>query len=139
MESTQILSPEILTLIVGFVCTTISAIVTWFLSRKKYKAEVNSNVIENMQKSLEFYKQLSDDTSRRLDEVLERNNKLEDKLDLYEGQIRDLQRQIFALMNSTCNNLTCTLRERDETILKLRGNMGIATTVRPKEHENTNR
>ena len=92
-----------------------------------------------MQKSLDFYKQLSDDTSRRLEEVLERNNKLEDRLELYEEQIRDLQRQVFALMTNVCNNLTCSLRERDETILKLKGNMGMATTVRPKEHEDTNR
>ena len=132
MEKAQILSPELLAIIVGAICTTISSIITWLLARKKYNAEVNTNVIENMQKSLDFYKQLSDDNSRRLQEVLERNDKLED-------QIRDLQRQVFALMNTVCTNLSCSLRERDETILNLRGGKGIAVTIKEKEDEDTDR
>lgn len=100
--------------IVGVVTAPVSSVITWALARKKYKAEVNGNIIENMQKSLDFYKQLSDDNSRRLQEALERSDKLED-------QIRDLQRQVFALMNTVCTNLSCSLRERDETILNLKG------------------
>lgn len=100
--------------IVGVVTAPVSSVITWALARKKYRAEVNGNIIENMQKSLDFYKQLSDDNSRRLQEALERSDKLED-------QIRDLQRQVFALMNTVCTNLSCSLRERDETILNLKG------------------
>lgn len=104
----------IIPVIVGVVTAPVSSVITWALARKKYKAEVNGNIIENMQKSLDFYKQLSDDNSRRLQEALERSDKLED-------QIRDLQRQVFALMNTVCTNLSCSLRERDETILNLKG------------------
>lgn len=104
--------------IVGVVTAPVSSVITWALARKKYKAEVNGNIIENMQKSLDFYKQLSDDNSRRLQEALERSDKLED-------QIRDLQRQVFALMNTVCTNLSCSLRERDETILNLRGDRNL--------------
>lgn len=42
-------------------------------ARKKYNSEVDNNLIENMQKSLEFYKKLSDDNKKMLDEVLNRN------------------------------------------------------------------
>ena len=106
--------PTLIPVIVGVVTAPVSSVITWALARKKYKAEVNGNIIENMQKSLDFYKQLSDDNSRRLQEALERSDKLED-------QIRDLQRQVFALMNTVCTNLSCSLRERDETILNLKG------------------
>lgn len=111
--------------IVGVVTAPVSSVITWALARKKYRAEVNGNIIENMQKSLDFYKQLSDDNSRRLQEALERSDKLED-------QIRDLQRQVFALMNTVCTNLSCSLRERDETILNLKGGRNL-----PKHKEAT--
>ena len=134
------LTPEALAAIVpvavGVITAPISSIITWLLARKKYRAEVNSNVIENMQKSLDFYKQLSDDTNKRLEEVLERNNKLEDRLEVYEDQIRDLQRQVFALMSTVCTNLSCSLREKDATILNLKGGKGISTTVTINEDTN---
>lgn len=55
---------------------TISAIVTWLLAKKKYNAEVDNNVIENMKQSLEFYEKLSDDNKNRLMEVLEQNKQV---------------------------------------------------------------
>ena len=118
MEEAQLFT-AIVPVIVGVVTAPISSVITWLLARKKYRAEVNTNIIENMQKSLDFYKQLSDDTNRRLQEVLERNDKLED-------QIRDLQRQVFALMSTVCTNLSCSLREKDETILNLKNGKGIS-------------
>jgi hypothetical protein len=46
---------------VGVISTIISAWASWFFARKKYNSEVDGNLIENMQKSLEFYEKLSDD------------------------------------------------------------------------------
>lgn len=125
------ISPEFISVIVGSLAAAISSAVTWLLARRKYNAEVNGNVIENMQKSLEFYKQLSDDNSRRLKEMLDKNNKLED-------QIRDLQRQVMTLTISVCTNLSCALRERDATILNLKEGKGVATTVKPKAKPKVN-
>ena len=65
MEEAQLFT-AIVPVIVGVVTAPISSVITWLLARKKYRAEVNTNIIENMQKSLDFYKQLSDDTNRRL-------------------------------------------------------------------------
>ena len=135
MEEAQLFT-AIVPVIVGVVTAPISSVITWLLARKKYRAEVNTNIIENMQKSLDFYKQLSDDTNRRLQEVLERNDKLED-------QIRDLQRQVFALMSTVCTNLSCSLREKDETILNLKNGKGISFSkeqiIAEKDNEDTDR
>ena len=91
---------------VGIITTVISGWTSWFFARRKYNSEVDNNLIENMQQSLEFYKKLSDDNKNRLDEVLKRNAELEQ-------EIRDLRRQMFSLMNSICTDLTCQLRKRN--------------------------
>lgn len=90
---------------VGIITTVISGWTSWFFARRKYNSEVDNNLIENMQQSLEFYKKLSDDNENRLDEVLKRNAELEQ-------EIRDLRKQVFSLMNSICTDLTCQLRKR---------------------------
>lgn len=91
---------------VGIITAVISGWTSWFFARRKYNSEVDNNLIENMQQSLEFYKKLSDDNKNRLDEVLERNAELEQ-------EIRDLRKQMFSLMSSICTDLTCQLRERN--------------------------
>lgn len=91
---------------VGIITTVISGWTSWFFARRKYNSEVDNNLIENMQQSLEFYKKLSDDNKNRLDEVLKRNAELEQ-------EIKDLRKQMFSLMNSICTDLTCQLRKRN--------------------------
>jgi hypothetical protein len=91
---------------VGIITTVISGWTSWFFARRKYNSEVDNNLIENMQQSLEFYKKLSDDNENRLDEILKRNAELEQ-------EIRDLRKQVFSLMNSICTDLTCQLRKRN--------------------------
>lgn len=90
---------------VGIITTVISGWTSWFFARRKYNSEVDNNLIENMQQSLEFYKKLSDDNKNRLDGVLKRNAELEQ-------EIKDLRKQMFSLMNSICTDLTCQLRKR---------------------------
>lgn len=91
---------------VGIITTVVSGWTSWFFARRKYNSEVDNNLIENMQQSLEFYKKLSDDNKDRLDEVLKRNAELEQ-------EIKDLRKQMFSLMNSICTDLTCQLRKRN--------------------------
>ena len=96
----------LITGVAGIITTVISGWASWFFARKKYNSEVDNNLIENMQQSLEFYKKLSDDNKNRLDEVLKRNAELKQ-------EIRDLRKQMFSLMNSICTDLTCQLRKRN--------------------------
>ena len=95
----------IVTGVVGLITTITSGWVSWLFAKKKYNAEVDTNLIENMQKSLDFYMKLSDDNKVRLDEALKRNDTLE-------GEIKDLRKQMFELMNNICYDMTCELRSR---------------------------
>lgn len=88
---------------VGVLTSTISSLITWFLAKKKYNAEVDNNVIQNMQQSLEFYKSLSDDNKERLTEVLQKNQKLED-------DVSELRKQMLNLTMKICLDLSCKHR-----------------------------
>ena len=99
---------------VGVVSSIISAWTSWFFARKKYNSEVDNNLIENMQDSLNFYKQLSDDNKRRLDDVLNRNENLE-------KEVKELKKQMFNLMSSICVDLTCQVRKRDFNLFNEHG------------------
>ena len=91
---------------VGLLTTIISSWTTWFFARKKYNSEVDSNLINNMKESLDFYEKLSNDNRERLEEVLKRNTELEQ-------EVGELRKQMFNLMSSICTDLTCQLRKRN--------------------------
>lgn len=98
---------------IGTITTFASGWISWFFARKKYNAEVDNNLIVNMQKSLEFYQKLADDNSRRLEDILAKNEELE-KLDAkLEEEIRQLRNQMFNIMGQICTNLACSARTRD--------------------------
>lgn len=70
----------IITGAVGLVSTIVSSWASWVFARRKYNSEVDNNLIQNMQESLDFYKKLSDDNRTRLEEVLKRNEDLEEEV-----------------------------------------------------------
>lgn len=99
------MTSELLIALIGVVSTALGSYMSFLFTRKKYRTEVDSNVIENMQKSLEFYTKLSDDNKARLEEALKRNDALED-------EVRDLRNQMFKLLNNICYDLTCSARQK---------------------------
>lgn len=91
---------------IGLLTTIVSAWASWIFARRKYNSEVDNNLIQNMQESLDFYKKLSDDNRARLEEVLKRNEDLE-------GEVKELRDQLFNVMASICTDLTCQLRRKE--------------------------
>lgn len=94
----------LITALIGIVTTFTSGFTAWFFARKKYNSEVDNNLIRNMHDSLEFYKKLSDDNKSRLDEVLKRNENLEE-------EVKELRQQVMGLMTSICTDLSCQVRK----------------------------
>lgn len=100
---------------VGIFSTIVSSWITWFITRKKYYSEVDHNLIENMESSLEFYRKLSDDNRARLEEMAERNKALE-------IEVQELRKQMLNLAMNICMDLTCANRVREQ--LKIRSYNG---------------
>ena len=46
---------------VGILTSIISSWTTWFFTKKKYNAEVDGALLDNMKESLNFYKELSEE------------------------------------------------------------------------------
>ena len=95
---------------VGLITSIVSSWATWFFARKKYNSDVDLNLVEKMEKSLEFYRSLSDDNKTRLEEITERNNELE-------KEVQELRKQVLNLTMNICMDLTCAHRIR-ETVRK---------------------
>lgn len=104
----------IITGVIGIITTIVGSWASWFFARKKYDSEVDSNLINNMKESLEFYEKLSSDNRERLEEVLKRNSELEQEID-------ELRKQIFNLMSSICTDFTCQLRKRNLNLFNEHG------------------
>lgn len=77
----------------GIITTLLSGFSSWFFTKKKYNAEVDNNLINNMQDSLEFYKALADDNKQRLEEVLAENADLR-------KEVADLRDQVSKLTSA---------------------------------------
>ena len=105
------MNTEIIIALIGIFSTVLSSWATWFFTRKKYNSEVDQNLIQNMKESLDFYKQLSDDNRSRLEEVLKRNDELE-------NDVKNLRNQMFNLMSQICFDLSCKLRQNGTEIRK---------------------
>lgn len=101
----------IVTGVVGLITTITSGLVSWLFAKKKYDTEVDGNVIENMQKSLDFYIKLSDDSKERLEEALKRSDALEE-------EITKLRDQVSELMLNICYDMSCKLRNKNSKRIK---------------------
>lgn len=105
----------LITALVGIVTSFASGFTAWFFARKKYNSEVDNNLINNMEESLDFYKKLSDDNRERLNEVLKRNENLEE-------EVKELRQQVMTLMTSICTDLSCQIRKGNyEESIKKKG------------------
>lgn len=103
------MTEAIILALVGVGEAIITAIVTFKLTKRKYNSEVDNNLINNMKESLDFYKKLSDDNKKRLDDVLVKNDKLESEID-------DLRKQLFSIMSQICTRVMCQERIIDPTL-----------------------
>jgi hypothetical protein len=89
---------------VGMVTTFMSGWVSWFFARRKYNSEVDSNEIENLKKSLEFYEDIVRDNNKKLQFYIDftENNRIE---------VYRLKGVIQRLLNNSCLDNECIKRK----------------------------
>lgn len=89
------MSASVITAIAGAVCTILSSVVTFFLTKRKYNIEVDSQQIKNISESFDVYKKMNED-------ILEAQNKrietLERENEALRLQVNQLQEQIGVLL-----------------------------------------
>ena len=129
------MATEILVLLLagdGILAGTISSVVTWLLTRKKYNSEVENGNIQNMQEALEFYKTISDDYKRRLEdeikghnaevaelkaenaelkkELREQEKRFDERLVAQQREITLMKNQMLSVYSQVCLNFKCLER-----------------------------
>ena len=109
--------PIIITTICTVASSAISAVVSWLLSKKKYQTEVNRTQIENMQKALKFYEELSTDTQERLGKILEENESLRTENQEIKDELHEVKEMLRKMMDNVCVNLACQIRNRGYSVL----------------------
>lgn len=85
---------------------------SWFFGRRKSNAETDSTIIDNLQQSLAFYKDICDDNQRRLDENQKRLDEMQRQLDEKQRQLDEKQKQLNDALRQNI--------ELQEEIIKLR-------------------
>lgn len=81
--------------ITGAGCTIISSLITFFLTKRKYNAEVDSQQIQNMEAAFDTYKKMTDETIKAQNsriEMLQREN------ENLRSQFNQLQSQMLTLL-----------------------------------------
>ena len=121
------MDPSLITGIVTLGTNLATGIVTWLLARRKYNTEVDSNEIENLKKSLEFYEEI----------VRDNNKKLQFYIDLAENnriEVYRLKGVIHRLLNNSCLDNGCVKRMfyTEEQIRDILGEVAPS----PKEDKN---
>lgn len=91
------ISSEVIIAVIGTITTIVVSWTTHWLTRKKYRTEVDEGVISNLEHSLELYKKIVDDNTARLDKVLQRNKELEAEVEELRSQVQKLK--------EVCNSL----------------------------------
>ena len=92
---------------VGLVCSSISSVVAFLLTKGKYDSEVDSQHIKNMGDAFKKYKEVMDEMYKSQDIKIKAVQKENDDL---KQQVNHLQAQMLELLNTACFNITCKLR-----------------------------
>lgn len=89
---------------VSIITSIVSAVISWFSARRKYRTEVDSSEIQNLKDSLEFYESI----------VKDNNKKLQFYIDLAENnrvEVYRLKGVIHRLLNNSCLDGECIKRQ----------------------------
>lgn len=89
------MASEVLVALVGLFCTTVSSIVTFILTRRKYNTEVDSQQIKNVDDSFEVYKKVMNEALATQNEKIELLQKENDSL---RKQVNELQKQMINMI-----------------------------------------
>lgn len=105
--------------LVGLFCTIITSIVTFFLTRKKYNSEVESQQIQNLNDAFNLYKKTMEDSMASQNQGYEATIKaLNAKVDILQEENSDLRKQVSQLqmeminiLGTICLDTTCKMRK----------------------------
>ena len=100
---------EIIIALVGLFCSTVSGLVTFFLTKRKYNSEVDSQQLQNTRDAFEIYKTTMEEAlatqKKRLEDTISSQNEkiahLQKENDSLRTQINQLQMQMIKYLGAS--------------------------------------
>jgi FtsZ-binding cell division protein ZapB len=89
------MASEIIIALVGLFCTTVSSVVTFFFTKKKYNSEVEAQYITNIKEAFDTYKNTMQETVSSQNQKIEQLQKENDDL---KRQFNQLQQQMVNIL-----------------------------------------
>lgn len=109
MDNTILLS------LIGLGEAVITSVVTFLLTRRKYKTEVKEGEIhndgykiENDEKKFDLYVKMINDNNIRIDELQEENRDLR-------RQVAEMRSVVFSMLQQICTDMMCQNRKFDQS------------------------
>ena len=107
------------TSLIGLFVTVVTNSVTFFLTRKKYYTEVDSQQIKNMSDSFDTYKKIREEAlssqKKRLEVIIEGQDKkiemLQKENNDLRAQVSQLQMEMINVLGTICLDTTCQMRK----------------------------
>lgn len=97
--------------------STLSSIVTFYLTKKKYNTEVDANQIQNMKESFELYKKMMEESleaqKKRFEATIASQNK---RIEDLQEENTELRRTVSALQNQLINFFGTRFKESSTKI-----------------------
>ena len=77
-----------------FISNTLTAIVAWFLGKKKSDAETDNIVLKNLENSVLIYSQIINDLKKEIEGLNQKIQQLEEKIDELHEENKKLKKLI---------------------------------------------
>ena len=98
----------IISSLVGLICTSISSVITFFLTKKKYDEEIDAAHLKDLGDAFEKYKVMTNEMYEAQNQKIEA---LQEENDNLKQRVNDLQNQIVELLSAVCTDVTCRFRK----------------------------
>ena len=102
----------VITALVGVICSGLSGLITFLLTKRKYNSEVESQQIQNLNNAFALYQKTMDSTINsqkkafedKIDELQKENSQLRQ-------QVSQLQMEMINILGTICLDTTCKMRK----------------------------
>lgn len=117
---------ELITAVGGIIATVIS----WFLAKRKYTAEVDHSYLENLQEGLKTYDEIIKHNKSEVEFLMKENEDMR-------KEISDLRKQVLDLTLNICMDLRCDRRIREHQLVnrdkegKTKDQLNITDSIMP--------
>ncbi len=83
--------------LIGGTASLIAAVITWFFSRKKQSAEVESTELDNVNKATSIWRELAEDLKKQVDDLREGQQRIFEENSLLREEVVKLEKKVHLL------------------------------------------